>query len=75
VGAPHASNNAKFISNGAGRVYKCQFKGHCSELMVHAKGYKGELFDIFLERKSRSMLGSTLDVYDDTILVMKVEKL
>jgi hypothetical protein len=74
VGAPRAAYNTYINRNDStpGKVYKCEFKGKCDELKLQEKGNcsAGPTQPLRYEVNDRAMLGSTLDVYDNTILVI-----
>lgn len=71
VGAPKATTNSNFKHDDAtpGKVYACRFKGGCENIHVQEANYEVQITKTAIEKNDHAMLGSTLDVYGDVILV------
>jgi len=73
VGAPKTKKNSNFKTDDdtPGMVYSCPWKKACENLPVQQKNYEPKLKNNATEQNSHAMLGSTLDVHQDKLLVGK----
>jgi len=73
VGAPKTKNNSNFNASDdtPGMVYSCPWKKSCEELPVQKINYETAIRGdtTVTEQNSDAMLGSTLDVHLDKLLV------
>lgn len=75
MGAPIAANNSNFKSNDEfpGKVYACRLLEGCTEIHVQPENYESMIKSPFIyEKNDHALLGSSLDVYGNVILVTKI---